>query len=99
MLCSEINHCVENVTISPHLAARVYAPLETQGSLLPVGIYFHGGGWSCGDLDSEDSVCQLISEHLPCTIVSVDYRLAPEYKSPTQLTDALEGWNWVRCLR
>jgi versiconal hemiacetal acetate esterase len=63
---------------------------------LPVGVYFHGGGWCCGDLDTEDPFCQLIAEHLPCIIVSVNYRLAPEYKSPTQLEDALTGWNWVR---
>lgn len=63
---------------------------------LPVGVYFHGGGWCCGDLDTEDPFCQLVAEHLPCVIVSVEYRLAPEYKSPTQLEDAYEGWNWVK---
>jgi Esterase/lipase len=86
----------EDISISPHLAARVYHPVKSEGSQpLPVGVYFHGGGWCCGDLDTEDPFCQLIAEHLPCIIVSVEYRLAPEHKSPTQLEDALEGWSWV----
>jgi versiconal hemiacetal acetate esterase len=75
----------------------VYLPVKSEGSQpLPVGVYFHGGGWCCGDLDTEDPFCQLVAEHLPCVIVSVEYRLAPEYKSPTQLEDAREGWNWVK---
>jgi Esterase/lipase len=71
--------------------------MKSEGSQpLPVGVYFHGGGWCCGDLDTEDPFCQLVAEHLPCAIVSVEYRLAPEHKSPTQPEDVLEGWNWVK---
>jgi versiconal hemiacetal acetate esterase len=64
---------------------------------LPVGLYFHGGGLCCGDLDSEDTFCRQVAERLPCVIVSVGYRLAPEYKAPVQLDDAVEAWNWVGC--
>lgn len=75
----------------------MYRPVKSEGSqTLPIGVYFHGGGWCCGDLDTEDPFCQLVAENLPCVIVSVGYRLAPEYKSPTQLEDVLEGWNWVK---
>ncbi|KAJ5098411.1 hypothetical protein N7532_005412 [Penicillium argentinense] len=90
------NLSIENIKISPHVTARVYRPVKSEGSQpLPVGVYFHGGGWCCGDLDTEDPFCQLLAENLPCVIVSVEYRLAPEHKSPTQLEDALEGWNWA----
>ncbi|KAL6228630.1 Alpha/Beta hydrolase protein [Aspergillus navahoensis] len=85
------NLSIEDIKISPHLTARVYRPGKSEGiQLLPIGVYFHGGGWCCGDLDTEDPFCQLVAEHLPCAVVSVDYRLAPEYKSPTQIEDALD---------
>ncbi|KAJ5387424.1 hypothetical protein N7509_009965 [Penicillium cosmopolitanum] len=95
--CTEsANLRIEDISISPHLAARAYHPVKSEGSQpLPVGVYFHGGGWCCGDLDTEDPFCQLIAEHLPCIIVSVEYRLEPEHKSPTQLEDGLEGWSWA----
>jgi len=64
-------------------------------SPLPVGLYFHGGGFCCGDLDSEDTFCREFAERLPCIVVSVDYRLAPEHKAPAQVDDALEAWDWV----
>ncbi|OQD95331.1 hypothetical protein PENSOL_c021G06991 [Penicillium solitum] len=90
------NLSIEDIKISHHLTARVYHPVKSEESQpLPVGVYFHGGGWCCGDLDTEDPFCQLVAEHLPCVIVSVEYRLAPEHKSPTQLEDVLEGWNWA----
>lgn len=62
---------------------------------LPVGLYFHGGGFCCGDLDSEDTFCRELAERLPCIIVSVDYSLAPEHKAPAQLDNALKAWDWV----
>jgi acetyl esterase/lipase len=63
-------------------------PEESQP--LPVGVYSHGGRRCRGDLETEDPSCQLIAEHLSCVIVSVEYRLAPEHKSQTQLEDFLE---------
>lgn len=62
---------------------------------LPVGLYFHGGGFCCGDLDSEDTFCRELAERLPCLIISVDYSLAPEHKAPAQVDDALKAWDWV----
>ncbi|OQE10586.1 hypothetical protein PENFLA_c087G01479 [Penicillium flavigenum] len=54
------NLSIEDIKISPHLTARVYRPVKSEGSQpLPVGVYFHGGGWCCGDLDTEDPFCQL----------------------------------------
>lgn len=76
---------------------RTYTPTDTEeeSNSLPVGLYFHGGGFCCGDLDSEDTFCRDLAERLSCIVVSVDYRLAPEHKAPAQLDDALEAWNWV----
>lgn len=81
--------------ITQYVSARVYTPVTRYEAPLPVGVYFHGGGWCCGDVDTEDSFCQVIAEGLPCIIVSVEYRRAPEHKSPVQLHDVLEGWTWV----
>ncbi|UNI17155.1 Versiconal hemiacetal acetate esterase [Purpureocillium takamizusanense] len=89
------NVVVEDMVVSPHLSARVYVPVTSNERLLPVGLYYHGGGWCCGDLESEDSLCRLVSEGMPCVIISIGYRLAPEHKSPTQLNDAVDGWTWA----
>lgn len=90
---------VEDVAITKHLAVRTYTPDVTakdKHHLLPVGIYFHGGGWCCGDLDSEDNFCRMLAKALPLIVVSVSYRLAPEHKAPAQVRDAVDAWTWVR---
>lgn len=94
---SNIQHITEDRKITPQLTVRVYTPTVGHADThpLPVGLYFHGGGLCCGDLDSEDTFCRQVAERLPCVIVSVGYRLAPEYKAPAQLDDAVEAWNWV----
>ena len=58
-------------------------------------VYFHGGGCVIGDLDTHDSFCRWVAKAAGITVLSVDYRLAPEHGFPTQITDAIEGWNWV----
>ncbi|KAL2441696.1 Versiconal hemiacetal acetate esterase [Exophiala dermatitidis] len=75
---------------------RLYTPKEAskQGPL-PVGIWTHGGGWMTGDLNSDDLLCRVVAEHVPSIIVSVDYRLAPEHKVPTQLQDTLKVYRWA----
>ncbi|KAE8375823.1 Alpha/Beta hydrolase protein [Aspergillus bertholletiae] len=73
---------------------RVYTPGSPR-SPRPVGIYTHGGGFVCGNLDSEDALCRVISKAVDCIIVSVDYRLGPEYKLPTMLQDTLAVYQWV----
>ncbi|KFG85707.1 arylacetamide deacetylase [Metarhizium anisopliae] len=89
---------VEDVAITKHLAVRTYTPDVTakdKHHLLPVGIYFHGGGWCCGDLDSEDNFCRMLAKALPLIVVSVSYRLAPEHKAPAQVRDAVDAWTWA----
>ncbi len=87
----------EDEILDGNLRVRIYRHVDaTKGSRrFPVGLYFHGGGFCCGDLDSEEQICLLLAERLPCVIVSVDYRLAPEHKAPTQLDDAIHAWTWV----
>ncbi len=72
---------------------RIYTPVV--GKLLPVIVYYHGGGWVFGDLESADAGCQLLAEKAQAIVVSVDYRLAPEYSFPTPLLDAYDGLLWV----
>lgn len=87
----------EDKIIDGNLNVRIYRHVDaTKGShRFPVGVYFHGGGFCCGDLDSEEKMCLLLAERLPCVLVSVDYRLAPEHQAPAQLNDAMRAWTWV----
>ena len=73
---------------------RVYTPGSSTAPR-PVGIYTHGGGFVCGDLDSEDALCRVISKAVDCILVSVDYRLGPEHKLPAMLQDTLAVYHWV----
>jgi acetyl esterase len=76
--------------------ARYYRPLgEEPGETLPGVVYFHGGGWTCGDLDTHDSVCRGIAAHGRCAVVAVDYRMGPEHKFPAAVDDAIAAVDWV----
>ncbi|SDN99417.1 alpha/beta hydrolase [Halobacillus aidingensis] len=72
---------------------KIYTP-EGEGPF-PVLVYFHGGGWVFGDVDSSDNVCRYFSRHAQTVVVSVDYRLAPEHKYPAAFHDALDAVTWV----
>ena len=62
---------------------------------LPVLVYFHGGGWVIGSLDTHDGVCRALCARTPCVVVSVDYRLAPEHRFPAAVDDAWAATAWV----
>ena len=72
---------------------RVYRPSDQAG--LPALVYYHGGGWVIGDLDTHDDVCQALCHHAGCVVVSVDYRLAPEHPFPAAVDDAWAACRWV----
>ncbi len=75
------------------IPVRVYA---SEGDNLPVVMYYHGGGWVLGDIESHDGTCkQLLAELGEAAIVSVDYRLAPEHKYPAAADDCYAAAAWV----
>src|SRR3954454_16960172 len=75
------------------LAARAYRPTAVE----PVGtlVWFHGGGWCIGDLDGFDRVCRSLCNAAAATVVSVDYRLAPEHRYPAAVEDADLAVAWA----
>lgn len=78
------------------LDARLYQPNTSKTPALPVLlVYFHGGGYVMGDLDTHDDACRLLCQHSGMQVLSVAYRLAPEYPYPTAIEDAKATINWV----
>lgn len=79
------------------LRARFYRPatvLSASGTA-PVLVWFHGGGWVIGDIETHDSLCRSLANAAQVAVVSVDYRLAPEHPFPAALDDALASVRWV----
>lgn len=76
--------------------ARFYTPLGAGIAPGPGILFFHGGGFVIGDLESHDMLCKRLAEGARCRVLSVDYRLAPEHKFPAAHEDALAVWRWVQ---
>jgi acetyl esterase len=72
---------------------RVYTPAGT--GPFPALVYFHGGGWVLGGIESHDDLCRVLTNRAGCVTVSVDYRLAPESKFPAAAEDAFAATRWV----
>ncbi len=73
------------------IPARIYRPEDGAGVL----IYYHGGGWVIGDLDTHDEVCRQLASQAGATVVSIDYRLGPEAKFPAAVQDCWDALRWV----
>lgn len=73
-----------------NLRIRAYRPFGSRPTeLLPALVYFHGGGWVFGDLDSHDRLCRELCNLAGCALISIDYRRAPEHKFPAAAEDAI----------
>jgi acetyl esterase len=81
---------------APHgrIPARLYRPLNAHGQT-PALVFFHGGGWVLGDLDSHDILCRRLANAGGCAVLAVDYRLAPENKFPAAIEDAITATHWT----
>jgi acetyl esterase len=82
----------------PHgpIPLRLYRPLDAAATTaLPVLVFFHGGGWVIGDLDTHDVLCRQLTAEARICVVSVDYRLAPEHKFPAAVDDAWAATRWI----
>ena len=75
------------------IRVRIYTP--ACAGPLPVLVYFHGGGWVIGDIESNDPVCRTLSNAAGCIVMSVDYRLAPEHPFPAAVEDAYYAALWA----
>jgi acetyl esterase/lipase len=88
----------EDITLAGaegELPARIYRPMGLLSRLNPVVLYFHGGGFVTGDLDSHDASARAIARRTGAIVVSVSYRLAPEHKFPAAHDDAWAAWDWL----
>jgi acetyl esterase len=87
---------VENRTLpgpGGGIPVRIYAPFGK--GPFPVLLYFHGGGWVIGDIESSDGLCRTLTNAAGCIVVSVDYRLAPEHPFPAAADDAYHSTVWA----
>ena len=83
---------------APHgeIKLRLYRGAGTRPDRkLPALVFFHGGGWVIGDLDTHDGVCRHLANAAGCAVIAVDYRLAPEHKFPVAVDDAFAALLWV----
>lgn len=77
------------------MAARLYRPPGLLSRLNPAVLYFHGGGFVTGDLDSHDASARALARRTGAMVVSVGYRLAPEHRFPAAHEDAWTAWQWL----
>ena len=84
---------VENLVLGGYLRARQYWPEASPA--LPLLVYFHGGRFISGDLDSHDTVCRMQALAGGCRVLAVDYRLAPEHRFPAAAEDAALAVEWA----
>jgi acetyl esterase len=84
---------VENQVIDGRVPVRLFRPAN--GKALPVVMFFHGGGWVLGNLDTHDTLCRRLAKASGCIVVSVGYRLAPERRFPAALDDCFDAAVYV----
>ena len=75
------------------IPARHYCPVTAKPT--PLLVFFHGGGWVIGDLDTHDALCRLTCRDADIHVLSIDYRLAPEHPAPAAVDDAYAAFRWA----
>ncbi|MGZ3630539.1 MAG: alpha/beta hydrolase [Ktedonobacteraceae bacterium] len=90
-----VAHIEDRVIPGPagEIPIRIYTP-EGSGPF-PILVFFHTGGWQIGNLDTQDPLCRRITNRAGCSVVAVDYRLAPEHPFPAAVDDCYEATKWV----
>jgi acetyl esterase len=85
---------VDDLQTAGGLRLRLYRP--PQPGVHSVLVYFHGGGWTIGDLDTHDVLCRQLCAAAGMAVVAVDYRMGPEARFPAAVDDCVEAMRWVR---
>jgi acetyl esterase/lipase len=96
--CKEAIGKIEDRTLpgpAGPLPFRVYTPLAADDEPSGGVIFFHGGAWVLGDLDTHDCLCRILANESGCRFISVDYRLAPEHPFPAAVEDACAATAWI----
>jgi acetyl esterase/lipase len=78
-----------------HISLRIYSPLGAPARMLPGILFFHGGGWVAGSLETHDGLCRRLCNETGCRVIAVDYRLAPLHPFPYGLADAVASLKYV----
>jgi acetyl esterase len=82
-------------TATGEIPVRIYTPTGKAPGAAPGLVFFHGGGWVVGNIESYDRECRAIAQQAECVVVSVDYRLAPEHKFPAAVDDCVLATRWT----
>jgi acetyl esterase len=85
---------VAHTSVGP-IDLRSYWTADSERSLAPGLVFFHGGGWVVGSLDTHDSICRELALASGCRVVAVEYRLAPEHPFPAAIDDAVASYQWI----
>src|SRR5437763_2883195 len=89
---------VTNLTIpgpGGHIGARSYLPVAAGSEAQPTLVFFHGGGFVIGSIETHDGLCRMLANLSACRLISVEYRLSPEHKFPAAVDDAFAVVQWI----
>lgn len=78
----------------PDVPIRIYRP-RFAPAVAPALVFFHGGGWVMGDLESHDALCRIVAARSDAVVIAVDYRLAPEHRFPAAVEDCEHAWRYI----
>jgi acetyl esterase/lipase len=89
------NHSIPGPDAETEIPVRIYAPIARDAGPAPALVFFHGGAFVLGDRYTEELRCLRYAAEVPCVVVSVDYRLAPEHPYPAAVDDCVAGLEWA----